>query len=71
MKIPNYTPITLITNKYINDGVKAGDYGVIIEIYEDGYEVEFMDESGNTLNCFGVRTDEVEVCKNQNEHTKL
>lgn len=67
MEIPIYTSVTLVTNKYANLGVKKGDYGVIIEIYEDGYEVEFLDGEGNTLNTFGVEKLEVE----KNANTKL
>ena len=61
MSIPIYSPIKLLTNRYLENGVKKGDYGVIIEVYEDGYEVEFIDERGNTIDWFSVKPDEVEM----------
>ena len=64
MKIPIYSPVTLLSDKYLKNGVKAGDYGVIVDIYEDGYEVDFLDEEGNTINCFGVEIDEVKIAEN-------
>lgn len=65
MKIPVYSPVILITDKYVNDGVKKGDYGVVLDVYNVGYEVEFLDEQGNTLNVFGVEENEIEIKKNQ------
>lgn len=65
MKIPVYSPVILITDKYVNDGVKKGDYGVVLDVYSGGYEVEFLDEQGNTLNVFGVEENEIEIKKNQ------
>ena len=63
MNIPIYSPVKLLTDKYTNERVDKGAYGVIIEVYEDGYEVEFLDEQGKTLNTFGVESSEVEIMK--------
>lgn len=64
MKIPVYSPVILLTDEYIDDGVKKGEYGVVVDVYEDGYEVEFIDKQGNTLNAFGVELNEIEISKN-------
>lgn len=61
MKLPLYSNVKLLTDRYVDWGVSKGDTGVVIEIYEDkGYEVEFMDAQGNTLDCFGVEPSEIE-----------
>lgn len=66
MLIPIYSPIKLLTNRYLKSGVKKGDYGVIIEVYDNAYEVEFMDEEGNTIDWFSVKSDEVEMIEESN-----
>lgn len=43
------------------EGIKAGQVGAIVEIYRnDGYEVEFCDERGQTIAMFGVHASEIE-----------
>jgi hypothetical protein len=37
----------LCTDRFVNEGVKKGDVGVIIEVYpNEKYEVEFSDSKG-------------------------
>lgn len=67
MLIPIYSPIRLLTNRYLENGVKKGDYGVVIEVYDDAYEVEFMDEKGNTIDWFSVKPDEIELDESKNK----
>lgn len=46
-KIKNYSRIKMISDKYIDDGIKSGDIGCIIEVYDDEFcEVEFSYEDG-------------------------
>ena len=45
--------------KSINDkeGIKSGTIGTVVEIWKESelYEIEFSDESGNTLNCVTMK----------------
>jgi Domain of unknown function (DUF4926) len=63
MNIPNYSKIKLLNDNYLEEGVKKGDFGYIIEVYEDGYEVEFSDKDGNTIALFSVKPKEIESVK--------
>ena len=70
MNIRNYSKVKLLTDNYVNDGVHIGDTGYVVEVYEGkGYEVEFMDEQGNTINSFGVHLDEVEAVEEKERNT--
>lgn len=40
-------------------GVKAGDIGAIVEVYEDAYEVEFCNDDGETLVMFAMTETQV------------
>ncbi|MDR2762142.1 MAG: DUF4926 domain-containing protein [Planctomycetaceae bacterium] len=56
--------VRLLTNKYIDEGIKYGDIGVILEDYGDGhFEVEFSDYrtgSGFTIVLSSFHQDELE-----------
>lgn len=44
-----YDKIKMVNDKYISDGIKAGDEGYILEIYDDHFcEVEFSEKDGTT-----------------------
>lgn len=44
-----YDKIKMINDKYISDGIKKGDEGYILEIYDDYFcEVEFSEKDGTT-----------------------
>ncbi|MDO4729545.1 MAG: DUF4926 domain-containing protein [Bacteroidota bacterium] len=54
--------VRIITNDYCKEGVKAGDIGVILEDYKDGYfEVEFSDSKGNTILLCSFNKNELEL----------
>ena len=57
-----YAMVRLLTNKYLNEGVKYGDLGYAIEIYDGGHiEVEFSDSStGITIAQIVVNPEEIE-----------
>jgi RHS repeat-associated protein len=62
MKIPCYTQVRLVTNKYWNEGANHGMIGYIIEIHAEGvYEVEFSDSEGVTLAQIVVKEEDIEV----------
>ena len=56
-----YQKVKLLTNRYIKEGLKKGDMGVILEIYNDNnFEVEFFDENGFTIALFAFPENELE-----------
>ncbi len=57
-----YKVVRLLTDKYIDDGIKKGDIGTILEAYDGGhYEVEFCDENGKTIALFAFPEGELEL----------
>ncbi|MCL1807351.1 MAG: DUF4926 domain-containing protein [Oscillospiraceae bacterium] len=45
-----YEKVRLTTDKYVKEGIKKGDIGVILKIYNPkAFEVDFSDEKGNTI----------------------
>ena len=47
--------VRLLTDIYIDDGVKTGDIGVILEDYDgENFEVEFSDDEGITIALFAI-----------------
>ncbi len=68
MVLSNYSRVRLLTNHYIDEGVKAGDSGFIIEIYNadtrnPGYEVEFSRNDGTTIAMIVLRQEEIELAE--------
>jgi len=53
----------LLTDKYLNEGIKKGDIGVILEEYDGGsdFEVEFSDENGFTIALFAFPREDLEL----------
>jgi hypothetical protein len=57
-----YQKVRLLTDKYIDKGIRTGDVGVILEKYNDRhFEVEFSDENGITIALFAFSIDELEL----------
>lgn len=57
-----YQKVKLLTDKYMKEGIKKGDVGVILEIYdENNFEVEFSDENGYTIALFAFPKEEIEA----------
>jgi hypothetical protein len=49
MVFQQYCRVKLLTDRFASEGVKSGDVGFVIEVYENGdYEVEFSDAGGAT-----------------------
>ena len=45
-----FQKVRLVTNKYIKEGIRQGDIGVILEVYDEHhFEVEFSDKNGLTV----------------------
>ena len=61
MRYRQYQKVRLTTNKYIDDGIKQGDVGIVLEDYDGGnYEVEFSDEKGVTIALFAFAKEDIE-----------
>ena len=60
MPLASLTPVRLRSDRYLAEGVAAGAIGVILDVYEDAYEVEFSRADGTTIAWFAVAQDEVE-----------
>ncbi len=57
-----YQKVRLLTNKYIEEGIKKGDIGVILEDYDgNNFEVEFSDKNGCTIALFAFPKEELEL----------
>lgn len=62
MTFEQYSEVTLLTNKYQEEGVSKGAVGYIIEVYnENAYEVEFSNSDGITIAQIVVSADEIQV----------
>jgi len=63
-----YQKVRLMTDKYIGDGIKKGDVGVILENYDgNNYEVEFSDENGITIALFAFPKEDIEPIESADE----
>ena len=59
----NYIQVRLLTDRFVSEGVKYGDIGCIIEVYnENAYEVEFSEKNGITIAMIVAHKDELEPC---------
>ncbi|WP_110953927.1 DUF4926 domain-containing protein [Anaerosinus massiliensis] len=61
MKFAEYDTVVLLRD-YENEGVKRGDIGAIVMVYtepNEAYEVEFVDENGNTKAQIVLPPDEI------------
>lgn len=57
-----YQKVKLLTDKYLDEGIKKGDIGVILEDYDgENFEVEFSDDKGITIALFAFPKDELEL----------
>ena len=57
-----YQKVRLLTDKYINEGLRKGDIGVVLEDYDgENFEVEFSDNEGNTIALFAFPKSELEL----------
>ena len=62
MSIKNYSKVTLLTDRYVDEGVQSGSIGYVIEVYQgDKYEVEFSGGDGITIAQIVVSGHEIAV----------
>lgn len=60
MPLTGLSLVCLTTERYRAKGVDVGATGVVLDVYDDGYEVEFSRQDGSTIAWFAVERDEVE-----------
>lgn len=60
-----YQRVRLLTDKYLKEGIKKGDIGVILEEYDGGsnFEVEFSGENGFTIALFAFPREDLELAE--------
>ena len=59
-----FQKVRLMTDKYVDEGVKKGDIGVILEVYdENNFEVDFSDRNGITILLYSFSKDEFELAE--------
>jgi len=59
-----YQKVRLLTDAYIEDGIKKGDIGyIVLQHDDDHFEVDFSDENGFTIACFAFPKDELELAE--------
>lgn len=57
-----YQRVRLLTDKYVDEGIKTGDIGVILEDYDgNNFEVEFSDSTGCTIALFAFPKEDLEL----------
>ena len=60
MPLPQFSPVRLTTDRFLSKGVGRGTIGIILDVYEDGYEVEFSHPDGTTIAWFAVKSEDIE-----------
>lgn len=60
MPLDSLSLVCLTTDRYRTERVATGALGVVLDVYDDGYEVEFSREDGSTIAWFAVGRDDVE-----------
>lgn len=63
MKFALYDTV-IVLNNYLSEGVIRGELGAIVEIYtepHEAYEVEFLDEEGNTKALLVLQPNELSM----------
>ena len=61
MMLQPYDIIRLYTDRYRNRGILSGSVGIILDVCEEAYDVEFSDNQGHTIAWFAVQQSEVEA----------
>jgi hypothetical protein len=65
-RIGQFEQVRLLRDHTADEGVAIGAHGTVLEVFDDGYIVEFSRPDGTTISWFGVRSDEVEPVPVQN-----
>ena len=50
MTFPQFSAVRLTTDRFLDEGVGCGAIGFVLDIFDDGYDVEFSrPEDGSTI----------------------
>ncbi len=60
MPLRMFSPVRLTTDRYASEGVGRGAIGFILDVFEDGYHVEFSRPDGTTIAWFFAELADVE-----------
>lgn len=61
-KVSLYQNVRLITDRYVEDGLKIGMTGIVLEKYDDEhFEIEWFNDSGNSVALFAFSINDFEV----------
>ena len=61
MTLPQFSAVRLTTNRFLDEGVGRGTLGFILDVYDDGYDVEFSrPEDGSTIALLFLKAADVE-----------
>ena len=61
MPLPEFSAIRLTTDKCLHEGIGVGAIGFILDVYDDGYDVEFSrPEDGSTIALLFLTQTELE-----------
>ena len=61
MTLPQFSPIRLTTDRFLDEGVGRGAVGFILDVFDDGYEVEFSrPEDGSTIALLFLTATDIE-----------
>jgi hypothetical protein len=58
--LPEFSPVRLITDNYLSEGVGRGAIGFILDILEGAYIVEFSRPDGTTIAWFPLKPEDIE-----------
>lgn len=61
MPLPEFSPVRLTTDRYLSEGVGRGAIGVILDVFDDGYIIEFSRPDGTTIAWFSVKPEDIEA----------
>jgi hypothetical protein len=62
MPFPEFSPVRLTTDRYLgSEGVGKGAVGFVLDVYDDGYIVEFSRSDGTTIAWFFLKPEDIEL----------
>ena len=61
MPLPEFSPVRLVTDRYLDsEGVGRAAIGFIIDVFDDGYHIEFSRPDGTTISWFYLEPKDIE-----------
>lgn len=60
MSLPEFSAVRLRSDRFASEGVHAGAVGFILDVYGDGYDVEFSRPDGTTIALLFLEPEDIE-----------